>query len=60
MAYRKNVRVTIPSMDIDQKQAFLISEGSKRFRVWWNSKGTSTKHQDCDISVPNSEIIIEY
>lgn len=60
MTYRKRVRVTIPDMDIEQKEAFLITEGSKRFRVWWYNKGVNTKHQDCDISVPNSKIIVEY
>jgi hypothetical protein len=61
MAFKKRVTVTVPELDIEQKDAFLVKEAPARFSVWWEpATGSMTKHTDPDISVPNEMIIVEY
>jgi hypothetical protein len=58
--------VTIPALDIKQKEAFAVRKAPKRFSVWWDSEqdgrlcnhDTITRH-DPDMNVPNEMIILE-
>jgi hypothetical protein len=58
--------VTIPALDIKQREAFAVRKAPKRFSVWWDSEqygcfcdyDTITQHEP-DVNVPNEMIILE-
>jgi len=60
-----DVDVTIPALDIKQRNADVVSKAPKRFKVWWSDEGMHCfdgryqTYKEPDIDVPNEKIIIE-
>lgn len=61
---KENVQVTIPAMDIEEREAQVVKMASIRFSIWWNNthipEYTNTPNSDPDMTVPNEMIIVEF
>lgn len=61
---KQNVEVTIPAMDIEEREAQVVKMAPKRFSIWWNDvyipDYTSTPSSEPDMTVPNEMIIVDF